>query len=70
MLVLDTDSAIGRLNLRPKRLSLEDLARVHGHLCDGLVIAWIELRAALATLFPEGVVDRTDVQADSKNGPC
>lgn len=68
--VRDTDSALGRLNQRPKRLRLEDLARVHGHLCDGLVISWAELRVALNELFPQGVVDRTDLRVVSKNGPC
>jgi formylmethanofuran dehydrogenase subunit E len=43
---------------------------MHGHLCDGLVTAWVELSAALRELFPEGVVDRTDVRVVSKNGPC
>ncbi len=68
--VRDTDGAIGRLSLHPKRLALEDLARMHGHLCDGLVVAWVELHAALGRLFPDGVVDRTDLRVASKNGPC
>jgi len=68
--VLDTDGALGRRNLRPKVLTLRDVARVHGHLCDGLVVAWVELGVALRALFPDGVVDRTDLRAVSKNGPC
>lgn len=68
--VRDTDSALGRLNLRPKQLALKDLARFHGHLCDGLVVSWVELSAALGVLFPEGIVDRTDLRVVSKNGPC
>jgi len=47
-----------------------NLVRIHGHLCDGLVIAFIEIRAVLEKLFPDGVVDRTDLRAVSKNGPC
>ncbi len=70
LLVRDTDSALGRLNLQAKRLTLRDAAVVHGHLCDGLVISWIELGAALRALFPDGTVDRTDVRVVSKNGPC
>lgn len=70
LLVRDTDSAIGRRSLQPKQLTLRDLALVHGHLCDGLVISWVELGAALRLLFPEGVVDRTDARVVSKNGPC
>ncbi len=68
--VLDTDSALGRRNLHSKRITLKDMARMHGHLCDGLVTAWVELSAALGELFPDGVVDRTDVRAVSKNAPC
>jgi len=68
--VRDTDSALGRLNLGAKQITLKDMARMHGHLCDGLVISWIELRAALHELFPQGAVDRTDLHVVSKNGPC
>ena len=70
LMVLDTDSALGRRNLHPKPITLKDMARMHGHLCDGLVTAWVELSAALRQLFPDGVVDRTDVRTVSKNGPC
>lgn len=70
LLVLDTDSALGRRSLHPKRLTLRDAALVHGHLCDGLAIAWVELGAALRVLFPDEIVNRTDVRAVSKNGPC
>lgn len=70
LMVLDTDSALGRRNLYPKPITLKDMARMHGHLCDGLVTAWVELRAALQVLFPGGVVDRTDVRVVSKNAPC
>lgn len=70
LMVLDTDSALGRRNLYPKRITLKDMARMHGHLCDGLVTAWVELSAAMRVLFPDGVVDRTDVRVVSKNAPC
>jgi len=70
ILVRDTDSALGRHSLKTKKLGLKDLARVHGHMCDGLVIAFVEIKAALEKLFPNGVVDRTDLRAVSKNGPC
>lgn len=68
--VLDTDSALGRYSLQHKELGLKDLSRVHGHMCDGLVISFIEIKAALERLFPDGVVDRTDLRAVSKNGSC
>ncbi len=68
--VRDTDSALGRMNLQPKQLSLRDLARVHGHLCDGLVVSWVEIKLLLERMFPQGVVDRTDLRVVAKNGPC
>jgi formylmethanofuran dehydrogenase subunit E len=68
--VMDTDSALGRYSLKTKEIGLKDLARMHGHLCDGMVIAFVEIRTVLKKLFPDGVVDRTDLVAVSKNGPC
>lgn len=68
--VRDTDSALGRYNLQTKELGLKDLARVHGHLCDGLVIAYVLLKAAFEKLFVDGIVDRTDIRVVSKNSPC
>jgi len=68
--VLDTDSGLGRYSLHTKQLGLKDLARVHGHLCDGMVIAYIEIKTALEKLFPDGIIDRTDIRIVSKNGPC
>jgi len=70
IIVKDTDSALGRYSLKTKEIGLKDLARLHGHMCDGMVIAFVEVRAVLEKLFPDGVVDRTDLRAVSKNGPC
>jgi formylmethanofuran dehydrogenase subunit E len=70
IVVRDTDSALGRYNLSPKEIGLKDLARVHGHMCDGLVIAFVEIKGVFEKLFPDGVVDRTDLYTVSKNGPC
>lgn len=70
IVVKDTDSALGRYSLKTKEIGLKDLARLHGHMCDGLVIAFVEIKAVLEKLFPDGVVDRTDLRAVSKNGPC
>lgn len=70
IVVRDTDSALGRYSLETKKIGLKDLTRFHGHMCDGLVIAFVEIKAVLEKLFPDGVVDRTDLQAVSKNGPC
>jgi len=68
--VLDTESALGRYALKYKEIGLKDLIKFHGHLCDGLVIAYIEIKEVLKLLFPDGIVDRTDLRAVSKNGPC
>ncbi len=70
VIVKDTDSALGRYSLKTKQIGLKDLSRIHGHMCDGIVIAFVEVKAALGRLFPDGVVDRTDLYAVSKNGPC
>lgn len=68
--VLDTNSSLGRYSSYTKKLGLEDLALIHGHLCDGLVISFVELKEVLKKLFPDGVIDRTDLRVVSKNGPC
>jgi formylmethanofuran dehydrogenase subunit E len=69
--VRDTDGSLGRYSLKTKAIGLKDLARMHGHLCDGLAISFVQIKEVLARLFPEGVaVDRTDLRAVSKNGPC
>jgi len=70
IIVRDTNSALGRYSLHTKEIGLKDLARIHGHLCDGMVIAYIEIKTVLQKLFPDGVVDRTDIRIVSKNGPC
>lgn len=70
IIVRDTDSALGRYSLKTKEIGLKDLARIHGHMCDGLVIAFVEIKAILEKLFSDGIVDRTDFRAVSKNGPC
>lgn len=68
--VLDTNSSLGRYSAYTKKIRLEDLAKIHGHLCDGLVISFVELNAVFKKLFPNGIVDRTDIRVVSKNGPC
>jgi formylmethanofuran dehydrogenase subunit E len=68
--VLDTDSGLGRYSTKTKEITLEDLAKIHGHLCDGLVISYIEIKEAAKKLFLNGVIDRTDLRIVSKNGPC
>ncbi|HFU74206.1 MAG TPA: hypothetical protein ENK65_01485 [Helicobacteraceae bacterium] len=68
--VKDTDSALGRYNVKTKTIDLKTLTIAHGHLCDGLTIAYVELSAVLHKLFPDGIIDRTDLRVVSKNSPC
>jgi hypothetical protein len=64
--VRDTVSTLGRYNLQTKEIGLKDIALIHGHRCDGLVIAFVEIKAVLSKVFPDGVVDRTGLQVVSK----
>lgn len=70
--VRDTDSALGRYNDSDcmKDITMEDLVKLHGHLCDGLVFSYLQIAAALQKLFPDGIIDRTDVRGACKNSPC
>lgn len=70
--VRDTDSALGRYNPQGcmKTITLDELVKYHGHLCDGIVFSFLQLSVALQKLFPDGIIDRTDVQGACKNSPC
>lgn len=65
----DTDFSKGRLGFH-QEVEMDDLVKFHGHLCDGLVVGAMGLNQALETLFPEGVIDRTDLRIVSKSSPC
>lgn len=66
---IDTDFSKGRLN-HIQTITLEDTAKFHGHLCDGLVVGFLGLREALYQLYPGKVVDRTNTRMVSKSSPC
>ncbi len=68
--VLDTESALGRYAPMTKTITLKDLIKFHGHPCDGLIQAACALKLALDRLFPNGVIDRTDLRILSSNSPC
>ena len=68
--VKDTDSALGRYNLQAKPFGLDTLVKAHGHLCDGIVIAYVEITQGLQKLFPNGITDRTDIRIVARNSPC
>jgi formylmethanofuran dehydrogenase subunit E len=68
--VLDTESSLGRYAKRTKAITLKDLVKFHGHLCDGLVTAAVALNLGFKVLYPEGVIDRTDTGCVTNNSPC
>lgn len=68
--VVDTEASLGPMAKETQTITLTDLARFHGHPCDGLVAASAAIAYGLHALFPDGVVDRTDVVAAVKPSPC
>lgn len=67
--VNDTDFSKGRLG-NIQKIELEDLAKFHGHLCDGLVVGHLALKEALLQLYPDGITDRTNTRIVSGPSPC
>lgn len=67
--VNDTDFSKGRLG-NVQNIELQDLAKFHGHLCDGLAEGFLALREGLYALYPDSVVDRTNTRIISKPSPC
>tara|TARA_R110002050_G_scaffold300722_2_gene471929 strand:+ start:71479 stop:72156 length:678 start_codon:yes stop_codon:yes gene_type:complete len=67
--VNDTDFSKGRLGLYHE-ITLQDLEKFHGHLCDGLVVGMLGLNEGLLALYPGGIVDRTNTRIVSKGSPC
>ena len=65
----DTDFSKGRIG-NVQIISLDDIHKFHGHLCDGLVEGSLALKFGLKTLFPDDKIDRTDLQIVSKPSPC
>ena len=68
--VVDTVSSLGPLAGKPQTVTLADLVRFHGHPCDGLVVAAAGMMYGLRQLFPNGVVDRTDLAAEVNRSAC
>ena len=65
----DTDFSKGQLGYI-QEISLDDVAKFHGHLCDGLVVGFLGLREALYKLYPDSIVDRTNTRIVSNPSPC
>jgi len=68
--VRDTESSLGPYADLHKIITMKDIVKMHGHACDGLVTAACAMKAGLAVLYPDGVIDRTDTGCITKNSPC
>jgi formylmethanofuran dehydrogenase subunit E len=68
--VRDTTNKYGRYAKTTKVITLKDLIKFHGHFCGGLVESAGALRLAFDRLFPDGVIDRTDLRIISNNSAC
>lgn len=68
--VHDTESSLGPYAIRAKTITLQDLVKMHGHPCDGLVTAACAVSLGLRELYPDGVIDRTDTGGICNNSPC
>lgn len=66
---LDTDFSKGRLTHR-QTITLHDLEKFHGHLCDGLVVGALAMQQAMEMLYPSQPIDRTNLRIVSKPSPC
>jgi acetolactate decarboxylase len=67
--VNDTDFSKGRLG-NMQEIYLQDLIKFHGHACDGLVEGFLALQRGLYELFPDHIIDRTNIRIISKPSPC
>jgi len=66
---IDTDFSKGRLTHR-QTISMNDLEKFHGHLCDGLVVGALAMQEAMNILYPNQPIDRTNLRIVSKPSPC
>ena len=68
--VRDTENKYGRYAKQTKTITIKDLIKFHGHFCGGLVESAASLRVAFDLLFPDKVIDRTDLRIVSNNSAC
>jgi acetolactate decarboxylase len=66
---IDTDFSKGRLN-HEQTITLKDLEKFHGHLCDGLVVGALAIQEAMKVLSVNRPLDRTGFRIVSKPSPC
>lgn len=69
ILVNDTDFSKGRLG-HIQQIHIQDVAKFHGHSCDGLVEGFLALQQGLYQLYPDSLIDRTNTRIVSKPSPC
>ena len=67
--VLDTDFSKGRLQ-NVQTITLNDAVKLHGHLCDGLVVGFLGLKETMYKLYTDSIIDRTNNRIVSKSSPC
>jgi formylmethanofuran dehydrogenase subunit E len=68
--IRDTENKYGRYAKQTKTITIKDLIKYHGHFCGGLVESAASLRVAFDLLFPDKIVDRTDLRIVSNNSAC
>lgn len=68
--VRDTENKYGRYAKQTKAITIKDLIKFHGHFCGGLVESAASLRVAFDLLFPDKIIDRTDLRIVSNNSAC
>jgi acetolactate decarboxylase len=66
---IDTDFSKGRLK-HQQVITLSDVEKFHGHLCDGLVVGFLATKEAMKVLYPNQPIDRTNLRIVSKPSPC
>jgi acetolactate decarboxylase len=66
---IDTDFSKGRLN-KKQTITIGDIEKFHGHLCDGLLVGALAMHQAMNVLYPDQPIDRTNVRIVSKPSPC
>ncbi len=66
---IDTNFSKGRL-AHVQTISIDDLEKFHGHLCDGLMVGALAMQQAVAELYPDQPIDRTNLRIVSKPSPC
>lgn len=68
--VRDTENKYGRYAKQTKTITSKDLIKFHGYFCGRLVESAASLRVAFDLLFPDKIIDRTDLRIVSNNSAC